>query len=125
MEAIRNPDPNGYPMFLYPCPAGGPNHGYNLCTVCIPPREYLEPEVGPIIGRVKLPRFFYGDHENRGLPSGRVVSKAARYVTVDLDQEAADDLRGDAAHYAGERDYDPALRASARAVIRALDRAGL
>lgn len=79
----------------------------------------------PTITRVTLPTRFYDDHDDRLLPSGTLVKRTRRSVTVDLDPEAFADLLSDARHYAdpvnGYAAESPGLVASARATVRALE----
>lgn len=73
----------------------------------------------------RLPRKFYEDHAARDLPSGRpgALTGASRYVFVELDQAAYDEILHDAEHYASDQGWDQhlsGLRASARATARRL-----
>jgi len=75
---------------------------------------------------IDLPRYFWEDHESRGLPSGRLVKTLARRVRVELDEAAAAEIRSDADHYATDVDLRsslPGLAASARATVAAIDKA--
>jgi hypothetical protein len=75
---------------------------------------------------VELPPRFYDDHVSRELPSGEVIHRTAREVTVLLTEEEWAELRSDAEHYAGGARNgfeDPGLLGlvtSARATLRRL-----
>src|SRR5690606_38402904 len=77
---------------------------------------------------IDLPPLFYDDHVARGLLPGFVVKRLARNTRVELNRETFDDLRADAAHYvemAEEfNETVPHVVISARATLRALDKAG-
>lgn len=79
--------------------------------------------------RLRLPPLFWNDHANRDLPCGEVVHKASRYVEIEADDTTIDEIRSDASYYAdpsgGPDSYEgrAALMASARATIRAIDKA--
>lgn len=49
---------------------------------------------------IKLPAMFYEDHEGRELPSGDVLKRGKRLVTVQCDDETLDEIESDAKHYA-------------------------
>ena len=78
---------------------------------------------------IDLPPTFYDDHASRDLASGRELKRTKRYVRVELDREAYDELLSDARHYS-EPDpswtikYDAHLLAisrSARATVKRLE----
>jgi len=77
---------------------------------------------------IDLPPLFYDDHVGRGLLTGRVVKRLTRNTRVELDAAAYDDLRVDAQYYvemAEEFNLTvPNVVISARATLRALDKAG-
>lgn len=80
---------------------------------------------------VRLPRAFFDDHEMRELPTPDVVKDNKRAVWVRTDDPAIPELASDARHYstvvasgAMEQAYF-GLQQSARATVRALERAGI
>lgn len=84
------------------------------------------PEQHPTV-TVDLPARFYFDHEQRGLPSGRLVKmlSSERVVRVELDRAGYDDLLDDALHYNHPEYWEEyrGLVLSARAVIKRLEKA--
>lgn len=79
----------------------------------------------------RLPPRFYEDHTARDLPEDGIsakVSENARFVYVEMDAAAYDDLLSDAEHYADEGIAAemglPTLAASARRTVAALNRQG-
>jgi len=72
---------------------------------------------------IQVPTMFWTDHYERCGDYGNatVLKQGSRLTTVQLDQEAWDDLLGDAKHYAHPGQYDreyAGLVASAKATIR-------
>jgi hypothetical protein len=75
----------------------------------------------------KLPPRFYLDHIARDCgKSGKVVRSTKKYIIVELDADALDDLLTDALYYIECADtFDPpmpALIASAKATINAINK---
>lgn len=72
----------------------------------------------------KLPKAFYDDHRDRGLPSGRVVKELSRFYVVRLGPDEYKELLSDARHYASGHSWGMevsiGLIASARATVRRL-----
>lgn len=69
-------------------------------------------------------RRFYDDHVARDLPAGRIVRETKTTITVELDEEAFDDLLSDAFHYTSLDTYGDrflaGLRSSARSTYALL-----
>ena len=73
-----------------------------------------------------LPAKFFDDHDERELPTPRVLRRTARTVTIAANDPNLVELLNDAEHYAdvdgpcaGQREYR-GLVASARATVRAI-----
>jgi hypothetical protein len=77
----------------------------------------------------RLPPAFWRDHHARDLPEegySRLVRETKAAVYVELDAAALADLRSDAAYYSDAAMFERELSglcASARATVRAIDRA--
>ena len=78
----------------------------------------------PTVSTLSLPAYFFDDHDERELPTPRVLHRTARTVTVAANDPNLAELLNDAGHYA-----DPdmhwaseyrGLVASARATVRAI-----
>lgn len=77
---------------------------------------------------VRVPRYFFEDHETRLLPTPDVVRSGARWVDVIAEGYGFEDLVDDALHYASPYGPDAIddggkLVRSAKATVRAVDRA--
>ncbi len=79
----------------------------------------------------RLPPYFYGDHCDRGLPSGRIVRTTKTSVFVELDASECAEMLASADYYVDQTaamlDSDPAqigLISSARATAKALRKQG-
>lgn len=78
---------------------------------------------------VRVPAKFFVDHMERELPTPKDLGGGKTYVWIALNDPATDELLDDARYYsdpygpgAGDRDY-AGLRASARATVKAIEKA--
>ena len=75
---------------------------------------------------IKVPAYFYDDHDSRELPTPCVLHRTARAVTVAIDDLNLPELLSDAKYYADpEGDFEPECRgliASAKATVRAINK---
>jgi len=78
---------------------------------------------------IRIPRKFYDDHEERGLPAPAVLKATSRHYWIDALSRDLDELLSDARYYAEAIDFYPGsgmeylsgLVASARATVRAIE----
>lgn len=72
---------------------------------------------------VRLPRYFYDDHEARALPTPTAQRLTSRNVWVRRDDPNLPELVDDARHYATDVDSAPVgIIIAAQAVLRAVER---
>ena len=74
---------------------------------------------------IRIPWRFYIDHFERGLPTPEEVKTTDRHVYISVDDPHLESLRSDAEFYCDKFGPDiwPALRASARATLDAIESA--
>ena len=76
-----------------------------------------------------IPKTFYNDHSERGLPSPTVVTATKRHYRIRLADTATAELLDDARHYASDAIDTKAsphlmgLKSSARSTVRAIEAA--
>lgn len=76
--------------------------------------------------KISLPRYFYWDHHERDLPTPKMLIGNRAHIIVAADDPALQDLLDDAKHYASPNGPDqlpPGLKSSARATVRAIEKA--
>jgi hypothetical protein len=83
-------------------------------------------DAAEVTATYRLPAKFYNDHVFRELPAGKVLKQNDRYVTVELDREAYDDLLSDADYYDDAEMWENhrGLAMSARATFKTLTKIG-
>ena len=71
---------------------------------------------------IRIPRFFYDDHEERDLPTPPAIKANKRHVWIDLEHEDVHELLSDADFYGNSGGWDcgTGLGNSARATIKAI-----
>ena len=71
---------------------------------------------------IRIPRFFYDDHEERDLPTPPAIKETKRHVWIDLEHEDVHELLSDADFYGNSGGWDcgTGLGNSARATIKAI-----
>ena len=78
----------------------------------------------PTVSTLSLPAYFFDDHDERELPTPRVLHRTARTVTVAANDPNLAELLNDAGHYAAPDMHWASeyrgLVASARATVRAI-----
>ncbi len=76
--------------------------------------------------RLKIPRCFWTDHAERGLPSGKLVGRTKRHFIIEADLPTWKEILSDAEFYSDTRGFcyegRAALAASARATAEAIHR---
>jgi hypothetical protein len=73
--------------------------------------------------KLRLPRKFYEDHEERDLPSGTVLSRTQKRVLIEADQDTVDEILSDAKYYSNEWGPDcieRSLKVSALNTVKAI-----
>ena len=73
---------------------------------------------------VRIPKRFFDDHAERGLDTPTIIRETKNHYFIRVDDSFIDELREDAEFYADEHGPDmlpPGLKASARAVLAALE----
>jgi len=73
---------------------------------------------------IRVPRYFYEDHEDRGLDTPVVIRKTLRHIFIDSEDQYLSELLSDAIYYSDPFGFDGyrGLCSSARATVNAIRR---